>query len=377
MKLKILFDCHTFDMEPQGTSTFLAGLLNALPIVAKDSFDDLSVDLICAASDREAIDKYVDVPYTYEPISKSFLNRNFVSLPMVAWRNRPDFVVSQYVRPIWVPDKSVSVIHDLLFLDFPDQFTWKYKFLRLVLFGYSAKFSDVVLTVSDYSKERISQIYGRDLDDIHVVPNAVSPYCGPEGGFQHRNCQEHKRLRLLYVSRLEKRKRHEWCLKALNDLVAEGFDAELVLVGGGGGDFGNFLRAEFRNSPMTEDGRLFHFENIDSIHLDSLYETSDLFLFPSLGEGFGIPVIEAASRGVPCVVSDGSALAELRDFYVGESFSPTEYGSFIEAVIKVLKDIKEYQAQAERSAAQVRSHFTWNEAAKCFLASLVKKIESQ
>jgi glycosyltransferase involved in cell wall biosynthesis len=369
-KITILFDCHTFDMEPQGSSTFLAGLLNALPGVMADFAGEKEFEIICAAENRQSVEKYVTVKYVFRQIKTGFLLRNLFYLPKLASQLNADFVVSQYVRPIWVPRYAVSIIHDVLFVDFPDQFNQTYRMSRWFFFGLSARFSDKVFTISNYSKDRISRVFRIHKSKIGVLQCAAQidqPTLKVNKPGRSRGP-----IKLLYVSRLERRKRHEWCIRALEDLLAEGVDAELTVVGGGRGEYAEKLRRLFRDKSNRLNGRMVHREGVPAEELEELFGQADLLLYPSLGEGFGIPIIEAAVRGLPCVVSDGSALSELKESFVGESFEPSDYQAFFEAIKKVVSGIDSYSLRAQENRLKVAQRYTWKVAAKEFMRGIMQ-----
>lgn len=366
----ILFDAHTFDMEPQGTSTFLAGLINALPAVLAKSFPNVSIDIHCAAANERNVAAYVKVPYTFHRIHTGFLSRNVLWLPQLSRRILADVVVSQYVRPIWVHKHAVSVIHDMLFFDFPSQFSAKYRISRTVLFGLSARFSQAVFTVSEYSKRRISEIYKINQNAIGILPNAIT-FSPPAATSCTDSNAGGRVLRLLYVSRLEQRKRHEWCLRAFEDLRLEGRNVQLTLVGRGSGNYAKKLMALLAERVELYGSSLSHLEGISQDRLNILYAQTDVFLFPSLGEGFGIPVIEAASHGVPCVVTDGSALAELSNYYAGKAFESDNYSEFLAAIKSVLDNNEYYKNDANEKIRKVVDHFSWKTTAHRFIESIL------
>ena len=358
-------------MEPQGTSTFLAGLINAVPTMLVKHFPGVALDIHCAAASNSNVANYIKVPYTFHPINTGFVSRNVLGLPRLARQIDADVVISQYVRPVWVPKRSVSIIHDLLFVDFPEQFSARYRVSRQVLFGLSARFSSKVFTVSEYSRDRIAAIYRMDRKCIGILPNAIDGatlmsvrVAGTGAGKLP--------VQLLYVSRLEQRKRHEWCVRAFKDLREEGRDVQLTLIGGGGGDYANHLRKELAALSTKHGGRLTHLEGISQARLQNEYAGADVFLFPSLGEGFGIPVIEAAAHGVPCVVTDGSALSELSAFYAGSSFKPDDYPQFLQTIRNMIDHLDQFKAAARANITKVRSYFSWEITAQRFVASLLE-----
>jgi glycosyltransferase involved in cell wall biosynthesis len=358
-------------MEPQGTSTFLGGLINALPTVLAKHFPGVELGIHCAAASAANVANYVKIPHTFQPINTGFVGRNVFGLPRLARRIGADVVISQYVRPVWVPKHSVSIIHDLLFVDFPEQFSARYRISRQILFGLSARFSSKVFTVSEYSRDRIAAIYNIDANRIGILPNSID-VSALKPVAAAGTAPDKMPVQLLYVSRLEQRKRHEWCVRAFEELRQEGRDVHLTLIGGGGGDYANHLRQELAALSARHDGRLTHLEGLSQAQLQSAYAGADVFLFPSLGEGFGIPVIEAAAQGVPCVVTDGSALSELSAFYAGASFKPDDYPQFLQTIRHTIDHLDHFKAAAHGNIAKVTGYFSWEVTAQRFVASVLE-----
>lgn len=371
MNLTLLFDGHTFDMEPQGTSTFLAGLINALPGVAATHFPHVNLHIHCAASSADNVAIYLKVPYTFHRIKTGFLRRNLVDLPRLSHRIKSDIVVSQYVRPIWVHKHTASVIHDLLFVDFPRQFSAMYCLTRTILFGLSARFSSAIFTVSEYSRQRIADIYKLAPKRIVILANAIPPRLPIPAQAAEPATIGKQVVHLLYVSRLEQRKRQEWCLRALDDLRRVGLDIRLTLVGKGQGDYATEIKQQIAHLTSKHGSAITHLEGISQERLDSVYAQADVFLFPSLGEGFGIPVIEAAAHGIPCVVTDSSALSELSAYYVGQTFRPNDFAQFLAAIRRISEHLDAYRAQSTQNIPKVVNHFTWETTAHSFLQTII------
>jgi len=364
-QLRLLIDCHTFDVGPQGTTTFLAGVLNALPGVSAQTGGP-DVKLFCAARSYEAVERFLTVPFHYVPMTGGFVRRNAVALPRLARETDADWVVSQYVRPFRVNARTASVIHDVLFLDFPALFGWSYRAIRRVTFGWAARHSDAVITVSNYSRDRIAHHFGRPASAIDVVYNAVGNQFIERAAAQAYSERAPGPLRLLMVSRLERRKRQDWCIVAAVRLAGEGCDVVLDLVGTGHDAYADEVRALAAANPGIIRLR----ERIDDEALVAIYNKADLFLFPSECEGFGIPVIEAAALGLPCLVADNTALKELRPAFVGPSFTGSSAEELANAVRATLADIDTLRRNARAMGARVPALYNWNEAARQMLASL-------
>lgn len=322
-----------------------------------------------AAHDEGAILRFVDVPVQYRPMAGGFIARNLTELPAMTRTPGLDAVVSQYVRPFRSATHTVSVIHDVLFLDFPALFGWRYRLMRRLLFGWAARHSDVVITVSDYSRDRIAHHFGIAADRIDVLPNAVDIPARP---FPVPARTPGGPLRLLYVSRFETRKRQHWCVAAARALAIRGTPVELTLVGNADGAYADAVRATIA-ADNVPDATIVIRSNIDNAELASLFARTDLFLFPSECEGFGIPVIEAAAHGVPCVVAANTAMTELAGTYAGPSVTSGDINAFVDAVVAASGNLATLREQAIALAATVRQTYHWPDVAQRFIRILERR----
>ena len=368
-KVKVLLDCHTFDTGWHGTTTYLAGVLNALPAALERQSAGLEVELYCAAAARENVGKFLRVPFHYVSASSGFLARNARDIPRAEKHIGADLVVSQYVRPFAARSLTMSVIHDVLFLDYPQSFSWRYRKARALMFGWSARNSDVVSTVSHYSAQRIASNFGISKKAIKVIPNGVDP--------AFANITRPRRdpdtpLQMISVSRLEQRKRHEWGLAAQRALKAQGIEAHYTIIGAGDDGYADSLRHQVKAA--QRDG--FEAKMLSGLTFEQLldaYAGADLFLFPSEAEGFGIPVIEAGAAGVPAIVSDGGALAELKDGFSGLQFAADDKDGFISATLEVARNIDAYSKAAADKRNQVAKLYSWDSAADDY-ARIIREI---
>ena len=101
-----------------------------------------------------------------------------------------------------------------------------------------------------------------------------------------------------------------------------------------------------------------------------LYQNSDIFLFPSLCEGFGIPVIEASYFGLPCVVSDKSVLEELNGQYVGKSFNNNSYKDFLISVISVINNYEVFSQKALLNREHIYKEYNWKDISNNFFDAI-------
>jgi len=362
--LRLLFDCHSFDTPWQGTTSYLSGLINALPGAVERRARDLRLELYCAARHEINIRRHVHEPAIWVPAASGFLRRNMWDIPRALRRLDIDIVVSQYVRPFLSPCPTVSVIHDVLFLDNPDLFARGYVATRKILFRWSARTSDCVTTVSTYSATRIATHFGIPQEDIHVIPNGV--HSGLFAGAQSRETVSGRPVRLLSVSRLEQRKRHEWGIEAIRTLSSLGISAEYTIVGHGQGRYAKDLRQMVQQAAL--DGlRVQIKEGLGMQQLAEEYTRADIFICPSAIEGFGIPVAEAIASGLPCVVTDGGALAAFRGRFAGHMSARDDQSSFISGVVDVAQALPHYVTTARHWREDAMQRYGWPHIADSFL----------
>jgi glycosyltransferase involved in cell wall biosynthesis len=132
------------------------------------------------------------------------------------------------------------------------------------------------------------------------------------------------------------------------------------------------LRARVAELGIADDVRLLGW--IEKDELEGLYATADCFVFPSLLEGFGLPVLEAMSRGVPVACSDRGSLAEV----AGDAailFDPESVPAIASAIERVLSDPTEAQ-RLRRAGYEQAARFSWKATAQGTLASYRRTIRS-
>tara|TARA_B110000977_G_scaffold85572_1_gene114163 strand:- start:9676 stop:10812 length:1137 start_codon:yes stop_codon:yes gene_type:complete len=368
IQLRVLFDCHTFDVGWQGTTTYLAGLINALPAVVSQRAPNINLQIICAAKSQESINRFINVDFDFEPIRTGFIARNLIDIPLVSRRCGANLVVSQYVRPFFSVCPTLCVIHDVLFLDFPESFSLKYRIIRKIFFTWSAKNSNFVSTVSQYSAKQIAHHLGIRQDTILVISNAVDP-----AFLNRQNTSEpdNKNFRLLSVSRLERRKRHEWGIYALEALASRGITASYTIVGTGNDMYSKELHTLAEQANKKKGINVVIKSGLDFESLIQEYIATDLFLCPSIAEGFGIPVIESAAVGIPCVSSDGGALSELEGQFIGRMVSAQDREGFIDAVCDLASNIKLHHFTAQHMRRKVAETYNWEAVANAYVDVIV------
>lgn len=170
---------------------------------------------------------------------------------------------------------------------------------------------------------------------------------------------------LLCVSTLEPRKNQATLIDAFDRLQATYPDVAVVLVGKIGWKTDELVR-RIRRHPLL-DRRLFWMDRVDDALLDTLYANAFVSVTPSFSEGFGAPVVEALSRGVPTISSNGGALPEAGGEFA-EYFPPTDVEALARLIERHLFD-QRWHEERRRSLASYRPP-TWDDSAAALAAAL-------
>jgi glycosyltransferase involved in cell wall biosynthesis len=221
-------------------------------------------------------------------------------------------------RLLWSPSgngsalygRQVVTFHDLFALEHPEWYgkaysTW-YRFLLKALATRALH----LIAVSEYTKSRLVAVFGCDPDRITVIHNGLTSGCervGPEKIESARvalNIPNKKYL--LSLSSLEKRKNLRTTLNAWARVHESLPDTWLVLAGPAADQ-----SVYGRQSLPSDLPRVFYTGYVPEEYLPGLYSGASLFLFPSLAEGFGIPLLEAMACGVRSITSNTTSLPEV------------------------------------------------------------------
>jgi glycosyltransferase involved in cell wall biosynthesis len=269
----------------------------------------------------------------------------------------PDFTLP----PLWGA-RSVLTVHDLAFLTVPDcAYPTLREYLQFVV-PRSVRRADRIIAVSTSTAHDLEERLNVPSEKIEIIPEAVSPgvhVAEPaEVRAERLLAMGVERRYILSVGTLEPRKNYPRLLEAFASLRAGGLRHELVIAGGRGWLF----EPIFERLDQLRLRECVRFVQPDDADLGALYRGADLFIYPSLYEGFGIPPLEAMACGAPVACSNNSSLPEI----VGDAavlFDARSVEAIEDAISRVLDD----QALSERlrtDGPDRAKRFTWTAAAE-------------
>ena len=356
--MRFSVDAHAIGQHLTGNETYVRNLLNCYADLDDDS------DFIAYLSRRSAFES---VPRRFE---KSLVAENpFVrlgfDLPRKLRQDRPDLLHVQYTAPVGCSVPIVVSVHDISFLEHPEYFT-RFRALQLRLtVRQTVRAAARVLTVSEFSKQGIIRAYGLEEDKVVVMPNAASSSFRPLPREGSRRWA-HERFGfsfpfVLTVGDLQPRKNHLKLIRAFEDVLrAEPkLPHHLVLVGKETW-YSPTVRSAAAKSAVSSR---IHFTNfVEDEELIKLYGACDLFVYPSLYEGFGLPILEAMACGRAVACSNSTAMPEVADS-AALLFDPESVPEMARAMRDLLVD-PELRARMERLGLQRATLFSWERTAR-------------
>ena len=293
-------------------------------------------------------------------------------LPRRAERARVDVVHSlASTAPSWGAFNRVVTIHDVIYKLHPEAHGWRTLALR-ALIPLAARRSDRVIVPSNTTRhdlERLLRVPGKKID---VVPNGIGAT-----PLEHRTPTEEVRRRydlgggplLLTVSLKRPNKNLTRLLDALALIPPE--RRPLLVLAGHATPYEQTLREHAHRVGVAAHTRFLPW--VPAEDLEGLYDAATAFVFPSLYEGFGLPVLEAMSRGVPVACSNRGALAEVADA-AALTFDP-ENARAIATSIEMLTADEDERNRLSRAGRENAARFSWAETARRTLASYESALE--
>ena len=261
-----------------------------------------------------------------------------------------------------IPPKSAPLavtVHDLAFVDHPEHVTrhgLRFFHRSLVL---TQRDADVVLCPSNATKRELTDL-GVAEERVHVVPWGVEPFSVTDEDIARVRARHGVRDRyVLWVGTIEPRKNLAGLITAFRRLRAT--DVELLLVGPEG--WNEDLAARLGG----HDSRIRAVGFVPTDELRALYAGAAAFCYPSLREGFGIPLLEAMMAGAPVVTSSGTATEEVAGA-AGICVDPRDHDAIAQALESVLDDDGLAQRLRADAIARARS-FTWSRTGELTMAA--------
>jgi glycosyltransferase involved in cell wall biosynthesis len=292
-------------------------------------------------------------------------------LPRMARRAGVELVHSlASTAPAWGRFRRVVTVHDLIYARFPEAHAGIRDRGMRVLVPLAVRRSDRVIAISQSTREDLMQLLGTPGEKIDVVPQGLRlPGGSPAGGGAPTAEQTRARFSLSerrVLLSLSAKRPHKNLLALIGALARVPAERRPLLVLPGYPTWHEAeLREKARALDVEQDVRFPGW--LSAAEVEGLWGVADAFVYPSLYEGFGLPVLEAMARGVPVACSNASSLPEV----AGDAallFDPAEEAAIAAAIERLLGDRAEAERLRSRGLERARE-FSWERTAKLTLDS--------
>lgn len=314
------------------------------------------------------------VKILYSPYTSRLLTEQ-IWIPAIIYRLKP----SHCFFPAFPPSpmvfgkkncKIVKTVHDAVMWKLPQTLPWKNKLYMKPLETFGIHRYDQIFTVSEHALKELSELFPATKGKIINASNGID-YNNFNIEFTEEHVAAFRKKHslpdrfLLFIGTLEPRKNLLFLLEVLVQLHTLNHNVKLVIAGRfgwGSNEIHNYI---------TKNDIQDHVQLLGAVpddDLPALYKLSTVFVFPSLYEGFGLPVIEAMAAGTPVIASNTSSIPEAGGA-AAMLISPTDKDAWSDAIVKIFSDYTLRQKMKEEGFRHALK-FDWNNVAKRIIRSI-------
>ncbi len=358
--MRVAIDAHMVGRQETGNETYILNLIQALAkLDAESSYS------IYTTEPRSLLSR-IQLPANFQVITirpaLPVLRIPF-AMPYTAWRQSSDILHVTYNAPPFCPCATVVTVHDISFRLFPEWFSPRDRLILSTLVPLSIRHAARVLTVSEYSKRDLVREYRVPPQKVVVTPDAAAEHYRPlEDPVRLAAIRRQYGLAdkfILAVGNLQPRKNLHRLLEAYKRLCACDDLPQLAIVG----------RSLWQGSHIVKLVADYGLENrvvftgyVPETDLPWLYNAALCLVFPSLYEGFGLPVLEAMACGTPVVATSASAVPEVAQD-AALVFDPRSVDEIAQALHDMLSN-EPLRQQLSRKGRERARLFSWERTAR-------------
>lgn len=360
--MKIVINALGPSKVKAGIGNYLSNLINKLSIV-----DKKNKYIIFASSENKIF--YKTQNKNFFIIDIGFWGRNNLLrifweqliLPVKLLEHKADILFSPgFVCPLIKAVKYITVIHDMTFFSHPQVHTFFKKLYFPFMIKRSVKRSEKIIAISYNTKKEIIKYIKIPPEKIVVTHLSANKFSKSNIIDEKKFLLEKYKIKsdfLLFVGMIEPRKNLDLIIEAFKKFSDK--TIKLVIVGKKGWMVDDlFEKIKLKNL----DEQIIFTGFVPDNELEIFYKTAKVFLYPSLYEGFGIPVLEAMTTGCPVITSNISSLPEV----AGDAailIDPENSEELSDAVNKLINDVKIREELVKKGFENTKK-FSWKKTAK-------------
>ena len=365
--MRVLIDAHMLGQRETGNESYVQGLLTGLA-----GLDNVTIAAAVEPGYQVADDRRI----TWLPLpSSSSWRRLSGGLATLAQQWNADVMHSTYFAPYRSPCPVAVSVHDVSFRRFPEFFSRRDRILFSTLLPGSLRRASEILTLSSHARDELHHFFPGLRAGIHVVPAAAASVFRPLDEAAVEPVLAKNGLRrpyLLAVGSIQPRKNLLRLIEAYSDVRHAHRAVQLVIVGPGGFQASRIHEAIVERGLSDAVQWLGYVTDAD---LAAIYNAAVALVYPSVYEGFGLPVLEAMACGRPVIAANTSSLPEVAGD-AGILVDPFDVSSLRGAMMRILGDAQTTHDLSQRGLHRA-SHFSWRRSAEMAVAAYRAACERQ
>ena len=344
--------------QETGNETYICRLCECLPVLAPD------MEFIIATYDCDFFPELKKLSnVTIVHISRDPIRRLLFELPYISKKYKADLIHGTYALPLMPGCKTVVSVHDISFIEHPEWFSRRDQVVLRLGVSSSIRQASSVLTISNFSKNAITNHYKASHNRTISIPIGVDlerftdpPQLSDKLKKQYGITKPY----ILALGNLQPRKNITRLIDAFHASKQQIKEPlQLILAG----------KAQFKSNEIINQVERLGLSNdisftgyVKDEDLPSLYGDAVIFVYPSLYEGFGLPILEAMATGTAVISSKTTAMPEV----CGDTahyIEPTDTKDISHAIIKLITDQVYRDRLIEKGLKRVSS-YTWTQTAR-------------
>ena len=275
--------------------------------------------------------------------------------------------VPAHTVPLFHPRKTVVTVHGLEYEIMPEAYSFFERFYMRLSIKNSCRWAKKIISVSKNTKRDLMDLYAVPEEKINLVYEGYEDKAKDldlSGGGESENLKPY----FLFIGRLEKRKNILGIVEAFDLFKKQTGEAHKLILGGRFGYGGAEIKERIEKSDYKKDIITMGF--VADAWKWQLFRNATIFLFPTLYEGFGLPILEAQSVGVPVITSNTSSLPEVAN---GSAFlvDPLEPKMIADAMIAITQDQKMAKNLIKKGYENIK-RFSWKNCADLIAKALTE-----
>lgn len=316
--MRIGFDAKRYFHNYTGLGNYSRTLIQNLAHYYPDHeyylYTQAGSDEMIAGAQKEYPSCYVQLPPKQYGKIRGSLWRTFLMPDQLNQDNLDIYHGLSHEIPYKIHEKAdyqiVVTIHDLIFMRHPEFYRWGERQVYTKKYGYACEHADKIIAVSEQTKNDIVEYFHIPAEKVETIYQSCDDIFYQETTLAEREQIKQKyqlpENYILYVGSFNERKNITSLVHAV-DRLGKTLDVPLVLLGGG-----RKYKQEVEKliAELGLQKKVMIVSGIPNEDLPGIYQAASLFVYPSIYEGFGIPIIEALISGIPVVTSKGGCFPE-------------------------------------------------------------------